>query len=452
MTPTPAPLLLRLFCALLIATLLNACGGDGDSIGRLDLRTPESGLRPARPDATYAPALSGCARLYVRGGDNSFTPCTLEQLPLLGQSQSEITVEAIMDRTLVSHDWMATRFEQALTALPQDLRALFGGVTAVVIGAEVRPSYYWLATGAIYLDPADLWLTIEERDTISREPDYRSGFADELQFSTLGRYVRDGDYAWSSAPLSGPGENRPLEAILPPMAALLFHELAHANDYIPPSEHATLDPDWQVAEAATQLQSESISATIAGTYPLSSSLMMDLAEVMFQGREATQSERALTAQEVGLEFATDVATDSYAYVNGGDRRLFFEDTAMMFEEAMMQHHFDMMRDMAFTDRPEGENIYCDDYIVRWGTRGRVGDEQIQPRLALALSLLLDETDVSPYIEQLEPVEPLTDNIGWCANLQPQAIGIHGAAGTRWQEPLPNQLRDRHAPGHPHHNH
>lgn len=448
----PTSHLLRLCCALLVAILLTACGGSSGGIGRLDLRAPDSGLRPARPGATYAPALGACARLYVRGGDNSFDPCTLEQLPLLGQSQNEITVEAIMGRTLVSHDWMAARFEQALRALPQDLRALFGGVTAVVIGAEIRPSYYWLNTGAIYLDPATLWLTIEERDTISREPDYRSGFAAELQFDTLARYVRNGDYAWYSAPLSGSGEDRPLEAILPPMAALLFHELAHANDYIPPSEHATLNPEWRVAQAATQLQSESVSATLASTYPLSSTLMMDLAEVMFQGREATQSERALMAREVGLEFATDFATDSYAYVSGGNRQLFFEDTAMMFEEAMMQHHFGVMRDMAFTDRPEGENIYCNDYVVRWGSRGRVGDEQVQPRVALILSLLLDEPDVSPYIEQLEPAEPLTNNIGWCANLQPQAIGIHGAAGTLWQEPLPNQLHDRHAPGHPHHTH
>ncbi|WP_347332785.1 hypothetical protein [Marinimicrobium locisalis] len=444
--------LVRLLCALSLATLLTACGGESSGVGRLDLRAPDSGMRPARPGASYAHALEPCARLYVRGGNNSFDPCTLEQLPLLGQAQRDITVEAIMGRTLVSHDWMAERFEQSLNALPQDLRTLFGGVTAVVIGAEIRPSYYWLSTGAIYLDPANLWLTIEERDTISREPDYRSGFDAELQFDTLGRYVRDGDYAWYSAPLSGPGEERPLDAILPPMAALLFHELAHANDYIPPSEHATLDPAWHVAEAATQLQSESVSAALAGTYPLNSMLMMDLAEVMFQGRTASDSERALRAREVGLEFATDFATDSYAYVNGGDRELFFEDTAMLFEEAMMQHHFGVMRDMAFTDRPEEENVSCNDYVVRWGSRGRVGHEQIRPRVALVLSLLLDDPDVTPYIDELEPAERLTNNIGWCANLQRQAIGIHGEAGSRWQEPLPRQQRDRHAPGHPHHNH
>lgn len=449
---TPMSPLLRLLCALSLATLLTACGGESSGVGRLDVRAPDSGMRPARPGAPYAHALGPCARLYVRGGNNSFDPCTLEQLPLLGQAQSEITVEAIMGRTLVSHEWMAERFEQSLDALPQDLRALFGGVTAVVIGADIRPSYYWLNTGAIYLDPATLWLTIEERDTISREPDYRSDFDAELQFDTLGRYVRDGDYAWHNAPLTGPGEDRALETILAPMASLLFHELAHANDYLPPSEHATLNPQWRVAEAATQLQSESVSAALAGTYPLSSMLMMDLAEVMFQGRSATEGERALMAQEVGLEFATDFATDSYAYVNGGDRELFFEDTAMLFEEAMMQHHFGVMRDMAFTNRPEGEDSYCNDYVVRWGSRGRVGHEQIRPRVALVLSRLLDESDVTPYIEQLEPAERLTNNTGWCANLQPQAIGIHGEAGSRWQEPLPQQQRNRYAPGHPHHNH
>ncbi len=440
----------------LITVLLANCGGDGTG-GRLDMRAPMDGsppastttLRPARANSEYAPVLAECARPFNRGGDNQFNACTLAQLPLLGQEHEQVTVNDVLNRTLVSHSWMANRFEQSLNALPDDLLQLFSGVTAVVIGADIRPSYYWLATGSIYLDPANLWLTIEERDTISREPDFRSGFSQELNFEGLARFVKDGDYAWSSAPLSGPGDDRNLDQILPPMASLLFHELAHANDYIPPSEHANLNPQWTVATAATQLESDSVSATLASTYPLNSTLMMDLAEVSFQGRDATESEKQLSPRDVGLEFGADTATDAYSYVSSGSRELFFEDTAMMFEEAMMQHYFGITREVAFTDRPEGDDVFCDDYIVRWGERGRVGNNQIRPRLSLILPLLLDHGDTAPYLNSLPEAEPMTTNQGWCANLSPSAIGLHAAPDNQWREPLPEQDQ-HHGPGHPHH--
>ncbi len=423
----------------------------------------EAGVWICAPPETINPRIF----LYVRPGPAASTrpcwltvparltavvttdACTLGQLPLLGQEHAQVNVDDVLNRTLVSHDWMANRFEQSLNALPEELLQMFSGVTAVVIGADIRPSYYWLASGAIYLDPANLWLTIEERDTISREPDFRSGFDQELNFESLARFVKDGDYAWSGAALTGPGDDRNLEQILPPMASLLFHELAHANDYIPPGEHANLNPDLTVAEAATRLESDSVSATLASTYPLSSMLMMDLAEVSFQGRDATEPEKQLTPQEVGLEFSTDIATDAYAYVSGGSRELFFEDTAMMFEEAMMQHYYGITREVAFTDRPEGDEVFCDDYIVRWGERGRVGHEQIRPRLALILPLLLDHSNTEPYLNSLPDAEPMTNNLGWCANLSPSAIGLHTSPDGQWREPLPVQ-DERHGSGHPHH--
>ncbi len=439
---------------MVLITALSGCGGDGG--GRLDMRAPlndqpasEFPLEPARSSSEYASVLVDCARPFNRGGDNRFDACSLGELPLLGQERDQVSVDDILNRTLVSHDWMANRFEQALNALPNDLLQLFSGVTAVVIGADIRPSYYWLTTGAIYLDPANLWLTIEERDTISREPDFRSGFDRELNFESLARFVKDGDYAWRGASLTGPGDDRDLQQILYPMSALLFHELAHANDYIPPGEHASLNPEWTVADAATQLESDSVSATLASTYPLSSMLMMDLAEVSFQGRDATESEKQLTPQEVGLEFSTDIATDAYAYVSSGSRELFFEDTAMLFEEAMMQHHFGITREVAFTDRPEGDDVVCDDYVVRWGERGRAGNNQIRPRLALILPLLLDDSDVEQYLNSLPEAEPMTTDLGWCANLSPSAIGLHAAPDGQWREPLPEQDQ-RHGPGHPHH--
>lgn len=436
-----------LIALALMLLILQACGGESGP-GRLDVVALQEDLRPARPGSTYASELIDCARVFNRGGNNNHAFCTLERLPLLGQERETLTPEAVLERTLVSHDWMAQRFEQALRAQPDELLQLFKGVTAVVIGTDIRPSYYWLSTGAIYLDPARLWLDIAERDTISEAPDYRSGFDRELDFDVLWRYVRDGDYAWRNEPLSGPGQSRELEQILAPLAALLFHELAHANDYLPPSERSNLDVSLTPAQAASRVQSASVSAALARDYPLSSELMMDLAEVMYQGRDATEQEQQLAAQDVGLNFSQDTASDSYSYVTAS-RTLFLEDTAMLFEEVMMQYHFDVTRELAFTDRPDSDNASCNDFTVRWGQRGRVGHDSLKPRATLVLQLLLDQNDVQAHLANLPDPEPLTEGLGWCANLSPAAIGVHAAPGKLWVEPLPEQDR-RHSGGHPHH--
>ncbi|MDP0964773.1 hypothetical protein Q6264_28200, partial [Klebsiella pneumoniae] len=72
-----------------------------------------------------------------------------------------------------------------------DFRRLLNATTAIVIGGRVRPSFYWNATGAIYLDADYLWQTPQERDTVSEAPDPRSNFAADLAFKTLWRYVQN---------------------------------------------------------------------------------------------------------------------------------------------------------------------------------------------------------------------------------------------------------------------
>jgi hypothetical protein len=58
-----------------------------------------------------------------------------------------------------------------------------------VIGAHVRPSFYYALTGAIYLDADNFWRTADERDVIDEAPDFRSDFDRDLQYSGLWRYV-----------------------------------------------------------------------------------------------------------------------------------------------------------------------------------------------------------------------------------------------------------------------
>ncbi len=147
-----------------------------------------------------------------------------------------------MNRVLVSHDWMGRNFEAFLDQMDThgDFATLLQSVTAVVISYDVRPSFYWVVTGAIYLDPEDLWLTATERDSINEAPDYRAGFGNELQFLIPWRYVKDNDYASVYRDRSQ-RSNRPISELTTDLSSLLYHELAHANDFFPRSVHQSLE-------------------------------------------------------------------------------------------------------------------------------------------------------------------------------------------------------------------
>ena len=115
--------------------------------------------------------------------------CPLSRLPFLAQQNGGAppTVEQVMDRVLVSHDWLGRNFETFLRTQDAqgDFRRMLMSTTAIVLGTHVRPSFYFAGTGAIYLDADNLWLTPSERDTVSEVPDFRSDFDRDLLIAGL---------------------------------------------------------------------------------------------------------------------------------------------------------------------------------------------------------------------------------------------------------------------------
>src|SRR5690625_3844189 len=209
----------KLLSGVLIALLLVGCGSGSSSHPRFPPSPAANDVRhyPVEPDGPYAEVLAQCAFENIRDGHNHINrACTMETLPLLGQEAADVDIDLILSRTLVSHDWMAVRFEQLLNELPEDLMQMFQSVTAVVIGADIRPSYYLATTGAIYFDPSRVWFTAAEKNTISRAPDFRSDFGRDLNFTVLWRYVKNGTDAWRSYSLTGPETQRPLSDIVYP--------------------------------------------------------------------------------------------------------------------------------------------------------------------------------------------------------------------------------------------
>lgn len=270
--------------SLVIVALLAACGGGGggSSSGSFgsNISTTNSGgtptdgdFRPAKADSAYKSEIVNCVKIVK---DNPVSSCKLSSLPFIGQKTSSPTKADILAQTVVSHPWMATRFEQLLDQMPQDIFLLFRGVTAVVIGADIRPSHYRSDTGAIYLDPADLWLNASERATISKAEDYRSGFSNGLAFRSLWRYVQGKADAFGYFPLDGPISSRSINDIVRPMADLLFHELAHANDFMPPAYVGQVNPQLTPSAAIDSLASVRISSGLTMQVPLNSQMQFGL--------------------------------------------------------------------------------------------------------------------------------------------------------------------------------
>lgn len=381
-----------------LVLVLSSCGGDAD--GNKDL----ADTRVYKQNSPYSSVIASCAR-----ADENSGLCSLNTLPVLGMDFNDPGIPQIMDRVVVSHDWMGERFEELLYEMPSQMLTLFKGVTAIVIDADIRPAYYTASTGAIYLDPAFLWLSVEEKRTINPKADYRAGFDDPLAFRHLQRYVKNGQQAYQWASLTD-NTVREMDDIVLLAARLLFHELAHANDFIPPDSYDNLDSSSTVADTVSNTSEHWLSSRLTDQAPLSSEIMFSLSKVMYAGATPSIDDLEVTAGEAGNAFRPDGAGDDYGYTSQ------FEDLAMLFETSMMKYFFDADYELAFTSVPENSN-FCDDYLIGWGVRNRLGDPTVKPRALFTVQQMLPNEDFNTFFETLDPPTEISGD--WCISANPQ---------------------------------
>lgn len=376
-----------------------------------------SRTHPYRPGGPFAGALVRCtyeANLQYTGGSTNL--CPLSTLPFLDQTTAGAvpTVDQIMDRVVVSHDWMGEVFEQLLRAQASqaDILRLFNGVTAIVIGAQVRPSFYYALTGAIYLDADNFWLTAAQRDVINEAPDFRSDFDRDLMYSGVWRYTQNNQNIFVVFPETS-RLSRDLTYLLAEAGWLLYHELAHASDFMPPAARGSLDSSISAwGNISPRFQSNQlVSDLMVASFPLQSAQLAGLAQVKFFGATADATQRAYTPNDVANFFSSDRATDEYSYSTTR------EDLAMTFEEFMMFRNHTWRRDVAITDKI-GPATTSDTLIVRFGQRGRIGEATIKPRAQLAVQGL------APWVLQADPNAvtnlpapiPMRAGDSWAGNL------------------------------------
>ena len=346
----------------------------------------------------------------VYSNSTEYDDCTFGESPLIAQVTTTPTVNDIMDRVIVSHRWMGDQFKKFLETYDtnDDFKNLLRATTAVVISYDVRPSFYSPTLGAIYLDPDDLWETPAQRDTINQAPDYRAGFGAELQFEMPWRYVKDNDYAYYYYPLRN-RMSRTLEDSKYSFASLLYHELAHANDFFPSTRWLSYSNSTTIYDAVVEVYNaqQIESDFLQNNYPLDpfyasggQNELTKLAQVRFRDPNlVTQQQIDYTMNDVANMFKTEGAPQFYSYSSTR------EDLAILFDGFMMHARYGVSRDVAVSDQD-----YSD---IVWGQRDRIGESWIKPRVSFVATRVLPEfSSAATVVQNMAPPTALQDGKTW----------------------------------------
>lgn len=317
---------------------------------------------------------------------------------MLGMEHPSPTIDDILDRVLVSHDWMGERFANALEHYPDSMLYMFSGITAIVIDADIRPAHYNRTTGAIYLDPDYLWQTEDEHATINQQEDYRAHFADALNFRVYGRYITSEEQQ-SNTEAPSDSSARSLFDITLSSARLLLHELSHANDFLPRDSYYLIDKSLPIGQTTEKLAARRISMRLKAAYPLRSKTLDRLAKVMFWGDTATTEQRQITADTVVAEFIQDSAINMYSYSTQ------YEDLAKLFDTVMMKKYWGVDYQIAIVTPSESGNL-CDGE-VSWSVLNWIGDESVKVRAKLVTDALLPEENMDLFYDSLPAPEDMT---------------------------------------------
>jgi hypothetical protein len=386
--------------------LIAGCGGgDSSKYSTNNVETPTKNIIDVYDkDSKYSEVIVGCvAKSTYNAG------CSLDTLPIIALSSTSSdarslkrvsdftpTKEQILERLVVSDKWMGDNFSIMLDHLPEDIKKLFGAVTAIVISKDIIPSYYSPSTGAIYLDPRYFWFTPEEAKTILEKEDYRSNYGKSLQFIPAWRYIKENDYAYKSYSIDS-GKTRTPEDIKLSLARLLYHELAHANDFVANIDKA--DKNKKIGDALEEFIDQSPSALLNDKYPLKDADLKSLAGVLYRGDPSTERLNALTSADVGKKFESDGADDLYGFNNR------FEDFAMLFEATMMKKNFQVERDVAFLSKDSS-------YTVGWGERNRIASESVKERAKFVANQLLPSDEWDQFFDSDVGSLQKLNNVGW----------------------------------------
>lgn len=333
---------------------------------------------PYRPLAKNAQKIKEC--IYADTNEKS---CAVSKLPLIGMADGQVTIDKILDRTVVSHDFLGEAFRQVLLRMPTETLQLFGAVSAVVISDKVNPSFFFRNTGAIYISGSYFWRNYNEWEIVSKAKDSRDGSGMPLQYTFSSDYLKNGKSIYDR-------EDRNTQSyseIALKTSRVLFHELSHANDFFSPSLYKSEEFDTSKTFSQISMNRYLDNNLLSQQMPekVKSEKLAHLGQVLFQGEKATTADSQVTAEEVLNEFLADSASDEYAYST--DR----EDFAMCAEESLMFAYNDAPRYIVLIKYPKAYFTPPENYKYEfiWGQKGRVLEPRIKEKSIFAVENILN---------------------------------------------------------------
>lgn len=393
-----------------VLVVLTGCGGSSSTEDSLNYDGELSAAELYSYRTTsFSENLVECSVAYLDSKTCSVSYIAPIGVELLG----DVSIDDVANRLVVSHDWMAESFVDALYEMnDQTLLNLFKAVNAVVISYELEGSFYHGYTASIYINPEHLWRNSDEWYSLYQSTSDGEADEYELQFKPARRYVdaTTGDYTtWSNSYNESSGyTSRSASQLAPRLYSLLAHELGHANDFLPPELLSTIDNSGTIYNDYI-LPNTLVSSDLNDIYPRNSELVAEAAGVYYSDDEITDELRYTTGADIGLEFASDGGSYFYSYKNG------LEDLATLMEITMMYMKYDSVLDVAFYTVSDLENPTCDDLLIEWGQRNRLADSSVNERAVYVAERLISEDyalEVAAITEQPIMMEA---NAGWCSS-------------------------------------
>jgi hypothetical protein len=398
--------------------MISSCGGGSGGDGR-DILMPEIPQSAQRiipteearayiADGPYAAVLKDCVLA------DSESACLLSVLPYIGHDSPNPAVSDIMNRVVVTHDWMGVRFRQLLESMPADMYPLFRSVTGIVIGSEIRPSSYSGARGRMKIDAAHLWLTVAEKRTISTEEDFRTNFGADLQFVSWWRSTIGDEYAVPYSSLEDDNE-RIFDDLIIRFARPLYHELAHANDVVRPANITNIPLGITPGEATGLFPEQRVAERLYTDASLTAqtSHLYGLALVRYRDDEPTPVQSAYLAEFVGGEMSSEGKSQFYGYFTTR------EDIATLFGKFMMKYHFGVDTQIGVMNKPANHpDADCNEYIVAWGSRNRIADPLVVGRAKWVVEQMIGPSaELDEFVANgIGEAVPLRVGDDWCEAL------------------------------------
>ncbi len=334
-----------------------------------------SSLYPYNINSPYSAMIKRCV-LVTRPNDS----CLMNEIPFLGMVSVTPSVDQIMDRVVVSQDWMGERFRQILSLAPSSLLVMFRYTSAIVIAGETERSYYWPVNAAIWVDPDYLWLTKAEKDTIALE---RQGKIDPntgLDFNAVTLYSASGSSTdFSLSAQSNYFNNRSFNEVFFASNQVLYHELAHAADFAPLPSFANMNYAASIFDAIYTIYGDRPSYEIQTIYPNTSSTLNKIALAFDPDRNTVITDNSIDVLQVANLFWRSGAISMYSHTT------IEEDFANLVASTMLKYEYNFDTNVSFYTNPDSAIPNCSDFILKWGVRNRLANPVVAQRAKWAVS-------------------------------------------------------------------